>query len=300
MENPRRELSYQKTGYLDEKFKLFYIIDQEQKTLEYHYHDFHKILIFLQGNVSYVIEGKQYDLKPFDIILVRAGEIHRPVIHDTSAYERIIAYISPAFFEECRKEGNDLYQCFARSQAQQAGLIRPAGQPSSPAQNLPGRQAPSAAPASSLIQVCHALASGFSDNQFACGLYRKIKFMEFRILINRIVMEDTFSYKEAMTSNPSFQSILKYINDHLTEDTLSIDTISQAAFLNRSYLMHLFKEETGYTIGKYISEKRLFLARSHILNGIPVTEACYRSGFKNYTSFYYAYKNKYGSAPTKI
>lgn len=281
MENPRRELSFQKTGYLDEKFKLFYITDQKQRSFEYHYHDFHKILIFLRGNVSYVIEGKQYDLKPMDIVLVQAGEIHRPVIHDTSVYERVIAYISPSFFEEYRQEGTDLYQCFTHSRAQQTGLIRPLGH------------------ADSLVSICRDLASGFSDHQFASELYRKVKFLEFLILLNRIVREEPCLYTKAMTSNPVVQNILKYINDHLTEENLSIDEISQAAFLNRSYLMHLFKEETGYTIGKYISEKRLFLARSHILNGVPVTEACYRSGFKNYTAFYYAYKGKYGSAPTK-
>lgn len=281
-ETSRKELSYQKTGYLDEKFKLFYITDQNVKSFEYHYHDFHKILIFFQGNVSYVIEGKQYDLKPLDIILVRAGEIHRPVIHDTSVYERIIIYISPSFFEECRQAGNDLYQCFASGERHQTGLIRLAS--------------PSVSP---LPQICQELTLSFRDQNFAAGLYQKVKFMEFLIQLNRTVLEDPLSYTHAMTSNPVVQNILKYINDHLTEETLSIDTIAQAAFLNRSYLMHLFKEETGYTVGKYISEKRMFLARSYILKGIPVTEACYRSGFKNYTAFYYAYKNKYGSAPTK-
>ena len=281
-ETSRKELSYQKTGYLDEKFKLFYITDQNVKSFEYHYHDFHKILIFFQGNVSYVIEGKQYDLKPLDIILVKAGEIHRPVIHDTSVYERIIIYISPSFFEECRQAGNDLYQCFASGERHQTGLIR--------------LTSPSASP---LSLICQDLTLSFRDQNFAAGLYQKVKFMEFLIQLNRTVLEDPLSYTHAMTSNPVVQNILKYINDHLTEETLSIDTIAQAAFLNRSYLMHLFKEETGYTVGKYISEKRMFLARSYILKGIPVTEACYRSGFKNYTAFYYAYKNKYGSAPTK-
>lgn len=290
-ETSRKELSYQKTGYLDDDFKLFHITDQNLKTFEYHYHDFHKILIFFQGNVSYVIEGKQYDLKPEDIILVQAGEIHRPVIHDTSLYERIIIYVSPAFFETCRKEGTDLFQCFSKGSNQSSGLIRLIG---------PKESGQTSARNSALSSVCRDLAASFRDEGFASALYQKTKFMEFLILLNRIVLEDQFSYTDAMTSNPVVQNILKYINDHITEECLSIDTIANAAFLNRSYLMHLFKEETGYTVGKYISEKRMFLARSHIMKGMSVTEACYRSGFKNYSAFYYAYKKKYGSTPREV
>lgn len=287
-ETTRKELSYQKTGYLDEDFKLFYITDQNKKTFEYHYHDFHKILIFLQGNVSYVIEGKQYDLKPEDIILVQAGEIHRPVIHDTSLYERIIIYVSPEFFENCKKEGTDLFQCFSKGSSQSSGLIRLTESKSS---------GHSSAREGILSSICKDLAASFHDKGFACALYQKTKFMEFLILVNRIVLAEQFTYTHAMTSNPVVQNILKYINDHLAEDTLSIDSIANAAFLNRSYLMHLFKEETGYTVGKYISEKRMFLARSHIMKGMSITEACYHSGFKNYSAFYYAYKNKYGNSP---
>lgn len=287
-ETIRKELSYQKAGYLDEDFKLFYITDKNLKTFEYHYHDFHKILIFLQGNVSYVIEGKQYDLKPEDIILVQAGEIHRPIIHDASLYERIIIYVSPSFFENCKTEGDDLFHCFSRGSHHNSSLIRLSTVPNNP---------PSSSMEQALVLICKDLAASFQDKGFAHTLYQKTKFMEFLILLNRIVLQEQFCYTDAMTSNPVVQNILKYINDHISEDTLSVDTIAKAAFLNRSYLMHLFKEETGYTIGKYISEKRLFLARSCIMKGMSVTDACYHSGFKNYSAFYYAYKNKYGTSP---
>lgn len=284
----RKELSYQKTGYLDEDFKLFYITDQNQKSFDYHYHDFHKILIFLQGNVSYAIEGKQYDLKPQDIILVQAGEIHRPVIHDASLYERIIIYVSPAFFETYQQEGHDLFQCFSNASHQNSGLIRPEASSSSNSARIK---------AAGLSSICQELAASFHDKSFAAPLYQKTKFMEFLILLNRIVLDDPFCYTEAITSNPAVQKIIKYINDHISEDALSVDSIAAAVFLNRSYLMHLFKEETGHTIGKYISEKRLFLARNYLMKGMSVTDACFYSGFKNYSAFYYAYKHKYGTSP---
>ena len=67
--------------------------------------------------------------------------------------------------------------------------------------------------------------------------------------------------------------------------------------MHPSWMMHLFKRETGYTIGKYISEKRLYLANQYIQKGKPLTEVCYLTGFKSYGAFYYAYKKRYGVSP---
>ena len=75
------------------------------------------------------------------------------------------------------------------------------------------------------------------------------------MLLNRYVLRQQEQSSIVLpTANPQVLQILDYINAHLTED-LSIDRIADAAFLNRSYLMHLFRDETGYTIGKYITEK---------------------------------------------
>lgn len=54
--------------------------------------------------------------------------------------------------------------------------------------------------------------------------------------------------------------------------------------------MHTFKEQTGYSIGSYLSTKRLLLAKELILSGKPITDVCYECGFKNYSTFSRAYK----------
>ena len=105
--------SGQKTGYLHSDFRIFYLTNAEQRDFESHYHDFHKLLLFESGSLSYYIEGETYQLLPNDIVLVPAGEVHRPVIHDASPYRRLIVYISPAFFETYQAKGVDLFYCFS-------------------------------------------------------------------------------------------------------------------------------------------------------------------------------------------
>ena len=53
------ELShYEKTGYLHDDFKIFHLKDTSMRPIDFHYHDFHKILIFRKGNISYNVEGR--------------------------------------------------------------------------------------------------------------------------------------------------------------------------------------------------------------------------------------------------
>ncbi len=51
--------NYTKAGYLTEPFKIFHLRDEHKLNIDFHYHDFHKILIHLHGNVSYCIDGPQ-------------------------------------------------------------------------------------------------------------------------------------------------------------------------------------------------------------------------------------------------
>ena len=106
---------YTKKGYLNSEFRLFHLTDRETHEIAYHYHDFDKITIFIKGNVSYMIEGKSYALKPYDIVLVRHGDIHRLSVDNSVLYERIIVYISPNFMDAYHTDSYDLSFCFRKA-----------------------------------------------------------------------------------------------------------------------------------------------------------------------------------------
>ena len=95
---------YEKKGYLSSDFRLFHLTDRSIPKIKYHYHEFDKITILIKGNVHYTIEGRTYQLEPYDMVLVRHNEIHRPVVDTTTTYERIIIYISPTFIENYRTQ----------------------------------------------------------------------------------------------------------------------------------------------------------------------------------------------------
>ena len=92
--------AYEKRGYLNHEFRLFHLRGQMDTPVAYHYHDFHKVLILLNGEADYIVEGRSYHLRPLDIVLVGAHCLHKPVVPYKSRYERIILYLSPEFVVE--------------------------------------------------------------------------------------------------------------------------------------------------------------------------------------------------------
>lgn len=265
---------YQKSGYLEEETRFFYLTDHTLRTIPFHYHDFYKVLIILSGNISYIVEGRQYELKPFDILLVPAGEIHRPVDNGGKPYSRIILYLSESFFLKNSTPKTDLFFCFKKLKESHSNLLR--------------LKTPSFHP---FLQTVEKFKQLSSDTSYGTDLYKINCILEFLILLNRALFQKGTTYFPSNKGNPLIPDVLAYIHDHITED-LSIDKIANYFYLNRSYLMHLFKAETGYTIGKYISEKRLYLANHYRKKGFSITESCNLSGFKNYSSYYHANSQK--------
>ena len=273
---------YEKRGYLYQDFKMFHIKDSEEKKYEYHYHDFYKILIMLRGNVTYSIEGKSYKLKPFDMVLVEKGAIHRPEVINSEPYERIVFYISGEFLEKHRTEEYDLERCFQMAREEESSVIR-----------FPAMLN------TKLLTIIEKIEENGQDNcKYASKLYANVLFMEFMILMNRACVEKTGSFNHVVSFNQKMIDIIKYIGEHITEE-LSIEELADHFYISKYHMMRQFKDETGYTIHQYISEKRILLARSLMDGGMSATEACFDSGFRDYSTFSRAYKRKMSKSPAE-
>ena len=138
---------------------------------------------------------------------------------------------------------------------------------------------------SRLGAVTKDLDASLSDSDFLhMNCIINFYFLEFLIQLNRAAGHNKIEFIETSASSEKILSILNYLNEHLTE-SISIDDLSSRFYLSRYYLMHTFKEQTGYSIGSYLSTKRLSLAKELILSGKPITDVCYECGFKNYSTF---------------
>ena len=269
------QYNLEKTGYLKEDFRLFHINDQTKKDFSYHYHDFHKIIVFISGKVTYHIEGKAYHLKPRDILLVSQGAIHKPEIDPSVPYERYIFWIRDDL--SCQ----ELNTCFQKANDRSFNLVRA-----------------DSALQERLKDLLPEIEQTLQNKHFGDTVLRNALFTQFMIYINRIFLRTSSSPdKKTYSSDTQVEQLLKYINRNLSEN-LSIDQLANRFFFSKYHMMRKFKNETGYTIHNYITSKRLLMARSLISQGMPVMKAAQASGFHDYTTFVRAYKKQFCKAPS--
>ncbi|MBQ3568942.1 MAG: cupin domain-containing protein, partial [Anaerotignum sp.] len=94
------ENGYEKRGYLLDDFRLFHLKDKEGTNIDYHYHEFCKLLMLRSGSGGYTVDGQRYPLETGDIVLIGNQVVHRPEFEHGLLYERVIIYISPEFLRQ--------------------------------------------------------------------------------------------------------------------------------------------------------------------------------------------------------
>lgn len=271
--------AYQKRGYLREKFRLFHLRDVGAEELSYHYHEFDKLVIFLSGSASYIIEGRSYFLQPWDVLLVSHHLIHKPVIDPRQPYERVVIYLDPDFLEE--SSGRDpLNTCFRTAEERRFALMRMGGD------DLARLQV-------RLARLEEALAG----EDFGADLLARTCFLQLLIHLNQVMLRDrTDRRREASRHDPKIAQALDYINSHL-DQPLTVDQLAGLVYSSKYHFMRRFKELTGVSVHRYVSEKRLLAAAGLLRQGVPAQAAALRCGFQDYSTFQRAFKRQFQATP---
>lgn len=273
-----------KRGYLNEGFRLFHLKDSRAQKLDYHYHEFDKLILLLSGKVTYVIEGVTYFLRPWDILLVQHDMIHRPIIDPSEPYERIVLWLNRDWIKTHSFPNAALDSCFDTVHTRGFHLLRTSAE-----QRL------------QYMQFFRQMEESLNSSEFGAQQLSELLCQQIMISINRDVLSSRTAQEEqdSYRIDPKIEEIRRYIADHLTED-LSVDTLSKTFFLSRYYLMHRFKDVTGYTLHQYISQKRLLLAGELIRSGTPVMKAAETAGYSEYSTFLRAFQNTFHMSPKEF
>lgn len=103
-------------------------------------------------------------------------------------------------------------------------------------------------------------------------------------------------------TNESFSHItrlvLRYLEKHYADVSLSLDSIAEHAHLNASYLSDSFKKETGLNLKRLITEIRIKKA-SHLLQttNLSVADVAMQVGYRNSNYFSRLFRQETGISP---
>lgn len=275
-------ISGSRRGYLNKDFEFFHLKDKKSMEFELHFHDFNKIVIFISGNVTYLIEGKAYKLKPWDILLVSSSEVHKAIIGAAGTYERMIIWVNSNFLLKHNSPGSNLLTCFDIASKEKSNILR-----LNPELLRKGKY------------ILSQLQEEYSEDGFGSQVLKNSLFLQFIVYLNRLYLKpEAVKHQADGDYNESIGEVMRYINENLSED-MSIENLASKFYMSKYHLMHKFKNQTGYTIHSYILQKRLMLANTLIKSGKLMTEACMECGFGDYSSFVRAFKKLYGLSPNK-
>lgn len=269
-------------GYLNKDFEFFHLKDKKSMEFEFHFHDFNKIIVFISGNVTYLIEGKAYKLKPWDILLVSSSEVHKAIIGASGTYERMIIWVNSNFLQKHNSPECNLMSCFDVAAKEKCNILRLNPELLRQAKYI----------LSQLKEEC-------ANEGYGSQVLKNSLFLQFIVYLNRLYLKPEAIKRRADGDyNESIGEVIRYINENLCED-MSIEGLASKFYMSKYHLMHKFKNQTGYTIHSYILQKRLIMANGLIKSGRTMTEACNECGFGDYSSFVRAFKKMYGLSPKK-
>lgn len=269
---------YEKRGYLLENFRLFHLRTQGGSEVDYHYHEFCKLLLLISGRGNYVVDGQRYCLQPGDAVLVDSRVVHRPEMEQTIDYERIIIYISPEFLQRSSTGDCDLQQIFSPTFGPVLRLREESRK--------------------KVFALAEALERELQDKHFGWEILSNGLLMRLLVGIGRSQrQEGALRPSPTAPRDPRVGEWMDYLDRHLAED-LDADTLTERFFISKYHMMRLFRQETGFTIHTYLLQRRLLAARQLMEQGVRATEACYRCGFRSYSSFTRAYSKNFGTTPT--
>lgn len=262
------------------KNKYFSIahLHTEEETMAIHIHDCYEIYYSISGGKQFLIDNKLYDISPGDLFAINQFESHYVAQINKTTHERIVISIHPDFLKSISTDKTDLNYCFKHRSENFSHKIRLNKEEQ-------GR-------------FIYFINKIISTEGFGADMLEYSSFIEFMIYINKLFLDNEDAPISLYKYNNQIQEIIHYINDNVTKD-ITVKKLSEQFFLSESYICRIFKLSTGTTINKYITARRISIAKALLSNGLSINNVYMKCGFNDYSNFLKAFKKAVGVSPKK-
>jgi len=249
------------------------------KMEKYHFHDFYEINYSLTDDVNFFVGDRIYPAQKGTLFVFNNMDLHRSVSSPGTFYERYVIYFNPDFIRDLCTEQTNLLDCFDNRRPGFSHCIN----------LLPDQSA-------QFLYMLKRAQDITLNNTFGRDVYRRIIFAELLLYINSLFCTSTEDIVREEKEFEKIKPVIQYIQQHL-EESLSLNRLSRAFYINKYYLGSLFKKATGFTINEYIINRRILKARELLKKKIPVHRVGELVGFNNHSHFTRTFKSLVGLSP---
>ncbi len=236
-----------------------------------------EVLYLVQGEIEYVIEGVIYPVRKNDIIIVPPNEIHSIKIKSDD-YERIVILFDYTIIEAMLNKANISIDktVFANDylyKIVQKDIVKD----------------------SNIKNIFLETAKLKDDPLIRIKLISYI--MQLICELSKIMTLEDVKPVKPIDANEVVKNATAFINENITKP-LNVDYIAKSIGVSKSTLSHQFSNFMNVSLNKYVTIKKIYLARSLIRKGIPATEVCMMVGYSQYATFYQNYCKYIGVCPS--
>lgn len=253
---------------------------QTEDDVPFHRHDGYEFYLFLGGSVNFYFGDSVYSPVRGDLYILEPDSLHRAISRGPQQYERFIINLRRDRMKEYLLQDAELSRSFESGEHTSLRCIRL-----------------STEEINDYCGIAEKLSNAVYLRKPCDDLLVDAYLTEVLVLISRRLAGSR--NQDAMGTVPDLVSDVKnYIFDHLTEQ-ITLGDLSKQFFFNGKYISAMFKKFTGMTLRSYILEQRIMLAKRLLREGSNVSEACYHSGFLDYTNFIRSFTRTVGMSPGK-
>lgn len=239
----------------------------------YHWHDECEFICVTNGKCECIIDGKKIVVESGQVILINPGELHAVNSIDNGNFFAIVFHPYMIF-------GTELNTFFSRNI-----IFKRIYKKNTYADE-------------SIISAIFRIRSTFYDRYFGFELFIKGLITEIFGIIYENKLYTLNSQKEVPVLN-QFAHIVEYIHIHFNEKIL-LDDVAIYSNLSKSYLIRLFKKNTGKTFSAYLNSYRIYKAKEMLDDGNgSILEISANCGFENVAYFIKIFKRITGTTPYK-
>lgn len=243
---------------------------------EMHSHDFCEITVYAEGNKSVFVNDSIYISKSGCAFTFRPGELHCGLHSGTDIHRRYVITIRPDSFRSIRG-GESLLRCLFDREVGRNNMV----------------VMPEAETAEGLRLLEHIMEVGSSDlpEREAVVISDLIRYL---CLLNAHYLD---AQHEKYGPMPDLlRAVINYIDENIS-DKLTVRGLAERFGVSVSTFERLFSGILNTTPQKFIAKRRIENAKRLLQAGCTVTDACYASGFGDYSYFIASFKREVGVTP---
>ncbi len=269
---PNNRKTIKSKNYFEAYTEDFYFAHRYNKLskkdiLSNHTHDFYELVLIKKGAFTYHYENFCLDAHQNDLIITPPGTYHYYQAKGDKDYERYIIQV----------KNKDLVKYLNYNSVKKVNISN-----HNPLQSV----------FSNIDYFCTKL-SGLDKELFQKTVFSQIE----TLLISLSLREELKTFEIPATSNDTLSNILRYVNNNLSSIS-RVEEIADKFFISKNYLFKLFKKHLKITPNKYVSQKKMLLAKSLIEKGEKLAYVALSCGYKDYTVFYRNYVKFFSKSPS--